>query len=474
VIRHLRAWTARAVVATTLVATTALMAAPASMAAPAAIDPVSPAQARAAQWWLPAMGVTKAQQVTRGKGVKVCLIDNGVDADFPDLKGTRFVGGTDLSGKGSPAGLRPIDLSIHGTAMAAFIAGQGRGPGRTEGLLGTAPDAEIISVAASHDPDESPLEDGLKYCVDHGAQVINYSRDAPSQLSSEGVSYAQARDVVIVAGTGNTGSREVLGTLAGSWGVLAVGGVDRDLTIDPSSTAAGARLIDPSGDPHDQLDAGGVAVMGPYAVTATQAEGPCNEHGFYGPNLAWQIAAQYQRTCGTSVATAVVSGIVALVRAAHPELNAANVINRILRTATPPTDGSKTPSPLYGFGIVNAHAAVTTDIPTVEHNPLGSAYTRSRGIWDSRVTPQRPEPPAHSTLPATDWHIDTPAANAHATGPTAGANPGDRNPTILTNALTPALIAIGGFLATGVVIAVVAVILTRRRRRVPRPPFTGP
>ena len=53
------------------------------------------------------MQVTQAHQVTRGKGVKIRLIDTGVSTGFADLLGARFAGGTDQSGYGRPDGLRP-------------------------------------------------------------------------------------------------------------------------------------------------------------------------------------------------------------------------------------------------------------------------------------------------------------------------------------------------------------------------------
>jgi hypothetical protein len=61
---------------------------------------------------------------------------------------------------------------------------------------------------------------------------------------------------------------------------------------------------------------------------------------------------------------------VALVRAAYPNLDAANVINRVLVTAQPV--GDIAPDPLYGYGLVDAYAAVTANVPLVSANPLGS------------------------------------------------------------------------------------------------------
>ena len=76
---------------------------------------------------------------------------------------------------------------------------------------------------------------------------------------------------------------------------------------------------------------------------------------------------------GTSGAAPIVAGIAALVRAAHPDLDAANVINRIIRTARPrrrratPT----APDPLYGYGLVDAAAAVSANVPSVIGEPDG-------------------------------------------------------------------------------------------------------
>jgi subtilisin family serine protease len=78
----------------------------------------------------------------------------------------------------------------------------------------------------------------------------------------------------------------------------------------------------------------------------------------------------YVSWSGTSGATPIVAGIVALVRSAYPDLDAANVINRVLLSANRVTD--TVPDPIYGYGLVDAYAAVTADVPFVSANPLGS------------------------------------------------------------------------------------------------------
>jgi subtilase family serine protease len=101
---------------------------------------------------------------------------------------------------------------------------------------------------------------------------------------------------------------------------------------------------------------------------------------------------------GSSGATPLVAGLVALVRASHPELNAANVIQRVLATATPV---GTVPSPTYGYGIINASAAVSSEVAPVEANPLGDLaewihlYRRA----ESTGTPTPPPTTTATPLP---------------------------------------------------------------------------
>jgi subtilisin family serine protease len=120
-------------------------------------------------------------------------------------------------------------------------------------------------------------------------------------------------------------------------GVLTVGGVNREGKASATASAQGITI----------------GVMAPSEGLVGAIPG--------GGYVAWS---------GTSGATPIVAGIVALVRAAHPTLDAANVIHRVLATARPVTQ--EAPDPLYGFGLINAYDAVTADVELVTKNPLGS------------------------------------------------------------------------------------------------------
>jgi hypothetical protein len=93
------------------------------------------------------------------------------------------------------------------------------------------------------------------------------------------------------------------------------------------------------------------------------------------------------------------------VRAAHPGLDAENVINRIIRTARPAAAATAVPDPLYGYGLVDAAAAVSASVPVVSENPMGSLkeWIRVYRRAQSDPVPTRPaEPVEVAPLPPAD------------------------------------------------------------------------
>ena len=108
---------------------------------------------------------------------------------------------------------------------------------------------------------------------------------------------------------------------------------------------------------------------------------------------------------GTSGAAPIVAGVAALVRAAHPDLDAANVINRIVSTARPVAGAEQPVDPLYGRGLVDAAAAVRADVPAVTANPMGSLseWIRLYRRADSGPAPSVPSEPVEiEPLPPAD------------------------------------------------------------------------
>ena len=301
-------------------------------------------QVRERQYWIAEYGIDRAWSITRGAGVRIAIIDTGIDGSHQDLLGA-VAGGTDVSGLGSSNGQTPVGSDRRHGTMVASLAG-GRGNNGTDGVIGSAPEAQLLSVSMSFgggdvSPDDQ-IAKAVRWAVDNGADVISLSltrntRDWPESWD-RAFSYATANDVVVIAAAGNRGSGTVaVGAPATMPGVLTVGGVTREGLASDTASAQGITI----------------GVMAPSEGLVGAIPG--------GNYVSWS---------GTSGATPIVAGIVALVRAAHPNLDAANVINRVLVTARPASD--TTPDPLYGYGLVDAYAALTADVPLVSANPLGS------------------------------------------------------------------------------------------------------
>lgn len=358
-------------VASAAVALTLVTAAPlAATAAPADEDPV-----RAAEYWLDDYGIEKAWETTRGAGVKIAVIDTGIGRGPIEFTGA-VAGGTDVSGAGSPDGRTPVGAvdADHGSWVASLAAGRGTGP--ATGMIGVAPEAQLLSVsvafgASAKRPFADQIADAIRWSVDNGADVINMSltTNVPDWPESwdDAFLYAFDHDVVIVVAAGNRGSGTTkVGAPATIPGVLTVGGVDRSgkASVDASTQGITIGVSAPSEE-----------LIGVSADSTL---------------VSWN---------GTSGAAPIVAGIAALVRAAHPDLDAANVINRIVKTAEPVGDTDQGRL-LYGFGLVDAAAAVTADVAAVTANPMGSLSDWVRLYRRAPAEPVTEQPQAGAPVPA--------------------------------------------------------------------------
>ncbi len=343
----------RRALALLLAAAAALTFAPAAQATPQ--DAV-----RDREYWLDDYGIRDAWAVTRGAGVTIAIIDTGVAGAVADLAGA-VVGGADFSGVGSPDGQRPIgDNPEHGTLVASLAAG--RGTGATSGVLGAAPEASILTISVGFGADsDTQIAEAVTWAVDNGADVINMSLsrntlDWPESWD-DAFLYAAEHDVVIVAAAGNRGSGTVeVGAPATIPGVLTVGGVDENGQASWNASAQGITI--------------GVAAPSERLVGVTPS----------GRYVTW---------AGTSGATPIVAGVVALVRAAHPELDAANVINRVVTTAR--DAGPAGADFTYGFGYLDAADAVSAAVPEVTANPMGDLAEWVRINRRADATPEPAE-----------------------------------------------------------------------------------
>ncbi|MFM9876641.1 MAG: S8 family serine peptidase [Rhodoglobus sp.] len=378
---------------------------------------------RNGQYWLDDYGIRDAWNTTKGRGVTIAIIDTGVDGTVAELRSV-VAGGTDFSGLGSPDGQTPVGSvgSEHGTMVAALAAG--RGSGGDNGVIGSAPEAVVLAISIGFGEgalsSDDQIAQAVRWAVDHGADVINMSLtrntlDWPVSWD-DAFLYAQENDVIVVAAAGNRGSGTTqVGAPATMPGVLTVAGVD----------ARGGASFDASSQGIT------IAVSAPSENLVGVVPG--------GGHVVWN---------GTSGATPIVAGVVALVRAAYPELDAANIINRVVSTAR--DAGVPGPDPIYGFGLLDAEAAVTASVPRVDVNPMGDLAD-----W---ITLYRRAESTPSPLPAV---VPSPTPAPIATGP---ENPlGTILPTVnqLRNVGIP-LAVIVGFIALSAGLVVVGIRRVRR------------
>ncbi|MEU6164007.1 type VII secretion-associated serine protease mycosin [Streptomyces tanashiensis] len=304
---------------------------------PATTAPAHADTIRARQWGLEALHTTEAWRTTQGKGITVAVLDTGVDADHPDLSGS-VLAGRDLVGFGASKGDRA--WARHGTAMAGIIAGHGHGPGAQDGVLGVAPDVRILPVRVILESTDTSrdkarksrgtaLAEGIRWAADHGADVINLSLgdDSKSAHPDAGedaaVQYALAKGVSVVASAGNGGEKgDHISYPAAYPGVIAVTAVDRYGTHASFSTRRWYATVSAPGDD--------IVIADPDR--------------------------RYYEGWGTSAAAAFVSGAVALVRSAHPDLTPAQIKRLLIDTARNRPKGGR--SDAKGYGTVDPAAAI--------------------------------------------------------------------------------------------------------------------
>jgi subtilisin family serine protease len=314
--------------------------------------PAQADQVRQSEWWLGALQITKAQQTTKGSGVTVALLDTGVDPAQPDLTGS-VIPGPDETHSGEKLG--SAFFGVHGTAMASLIVGHGHGPGNSAGILGVAPAARLLSVRVGLDSADPLLTDstvtstlpaaiaaGIRYAVSSGAQVIDLPLD-PGQSPNNLVASMAPTPVL---NPGQLPSPAVVAQQA------AAGGSPGEKAAVAYALSHGVVLVAPAGDNNAQTDdpnfpADYPGVISAGAFDSNVVKAPFSSRQSYvtltaaGSGVAAALpTGGYSQVSSTAAASAIVTGIAALIKSVYPELTPAQVMKALISsTAIRPAGG---------------------------------------------------------------------------------------------------------------------------------------
>lgn len=290
--------------------------------------------------------LTDAHQIATGKGVKVAIIDTGVDATHPAFSG-RVVGGWDfVNNDADPSDVRDFaDNDGDGRVDEAFGHGT-----HVAGIVRlVAPEAQFLVVRvldADGRGDLVTVAAGVRWAVQHGAKVINLSLGSTGRLDAlqDVLNEAELAGVTVIATAGNWGTSKTVdfpGTSSHAMCVAAVDGAG----VGAAFSSTGSEV---------ELSAPGVAIRSAY---------PGNT---------------YKQWSGTSMAAPFVTGAVALLAQKHPAWGLLEMEMRLQSTTNPlagvPSGGKAS---LYGAGVLDVGAALAAD--RALGGDAGETITMTRG-----------------------------------------------------------------------------------------------
>jgi type VII secretion-associated serine protease mycosin len=344
---------------------------------------------QAEQWYLEPMQAEQMWKVSTGEGVKVAVIDSGVNPDTPSLRGQVLVdevprqvayGATD-------------DYGGHGTTIAELIAGTGAGGG----VQGLAPGAKIIpfriqleGVSKADKKKTAEPGEAIKAAADTDAKIINMSFGGPyyDPDIEEAVNYAASKGKMLIASAGNDGDagEEGIGYPVAAPYVLGIASMNKDIKISEFSSRG--NYVD--------LVAPGEDVPG-YCRPSFES---------YCHNLQ-----------GTSASAAIASASAALIWSAHPDWTANQVTRALIDTANRkwPKDD---PTQHAGYGTIRPYKVLENP----NYDP-GPPYSDPLAKWNREEGKKLVTeiPPASAASPSATGSSQAPEASSGADKTAAGS-----------------------------------------------------
>ncbi|MFE6286950.1 S8 family serine peptidase [Streptomyces sp. NPDC057877] len=358
-------------------------------------------------------------KVSTGAGVKVAVVDSGVNPDTQSLKGR-----VTTDGVSQALGYKATeDYDSHGTSMAELIAGSGAG-GTLKGL---APDATIVPyrIALTTLKDKTERQKApdlpavIREIADSDIEIISmsFTSSIDHQEVREAVEYAHSKGKLMFAGTGNEAeTKNFIGYPAAYPYVVGIAASDESGTV-----------------------------------------GEFSEHGNYvdlaspGLDVPTWCDATFRSYCtgqGTSQATAIASASAALIWSAHPDWTANQVLASLIDTAG--RDWARDdPSTYLGYGLIRPRKVLeNADYNPVSANTDPLATENATGVLD-----EEGEPVAATSSPSPGASKDTSGGQTSAAAPKSDTS--DDTTLWVTLGAAAAVLVIGG--------GAVAVARSRRR-----------
>lgn len=267
-------------------------------------QPAAAVDVQSKQWYLSAMQAEDMWKVTTGEGIKVAVIDTGVNATIPTLRGQVLKGFDATEAEGD----ENDDYDGHGTAMAELIAGTGEGGG----LKGLAPGVKIMPIRVAntefqnkHSVNPIDTVDAIRAAADSDAKIVSMSMGSEfsSPKEREAVKYLESKGKLFFASAGNNandGNKEQYPAAYPQ--VVGVASADRKGRVaEYSQNGNVVDLASPGNDMPTWCD--------------NSFQSYCDGDG------------------GTSAAAAIASASAALVWSLHPDWTANQVLNVLFDTA---------------------------------------------------------------------------------------------------------------------------------------------
>lgn len=278
-------------------------------------------------WGVDRIDAEKVQSLygIKGFGIKVAVVDTGIDLNHPDLKvygGASFISTTFQDDNG------------HGTHVAGVVAALDN----EQGVIGVAPEAQLYALKildASGSGRWSDLAAAIEWAVDNNMDIITMSLGGGSadKLVQAAVTKAYQNGILLIAAAGNSGNNEGTGDNvmypAKYPEVIAVAATD----------SGDKRAFFSSTGPKVEIAAPGVTISSTY------------------------LGATYKSMSGTSMATPHVSGLAALVKSTYPSLTNEEIRKKLTETAI--DLGVIGRDTWYGYGLLSAPAAVQEPGPDI-------------------------------------------------------------------------------------------------------------